>query len=355
MVIPVNWRGLSLEIYINDHSKDESHNRTSIKISTMETEMPNFSDSEMFLLDHSQEQKNDDTDQVSSNAMVMGLLSSIKLDRFDDQASIDSFQFDTARAQSPFQQILSNNAMNGKDQLDQRFGLGGDRVMGSASPLSHMYSPLSEPGTPIMNMGQLDSIQNLFDGSFGSFDGSFDTSSFVDSTFDPTFDPSNFDQAGYESDPQVHMFGSPQMSEYSMNSPPMTPMARSMTGSPLMQSYSHPIDTQSILGFPDMSEMSLTMSPPVVCLNNKKEKVYKCGCGKTFKKLVTLELHSKLHQSNRAYGCNMCGKRFLRPHDLKRHKITHIEGYKPFECTHCGVTFTRQDAMYRHINSKRCH
>jgi DNA-directed RNA polymerase subunit RPC12/RpoP len=317
-------------------------------------EMPSFSsDSEMFILDQSaQAAPAFETDTLNSNAMVMDMLSSIQLDCFDDK-SMDFF--DAARAHSPFQQILNDNAnAMGAGKGEQMYGLGpgvGERIMGS--PLSHMYSPLSEPGTPVMSMGSLDSIQNPF-GSFDSFDGNFDPS------FDGTFDPSAFDHQsnGYESDPQVNMFASPQMGEYQindyqMNSPPMTPMS-SLTSSPLMHSYSLPIDTSSAMSSPEMSEMNISMPSPTIGLNAKKEQVFKCGCGKSFKKLHSLELHSKLHQRDRAYGCGMCGKRFLRPHDLKRHKITHIEGYKPFECTHCGVTFTRQDAMHRHVNAKRC-
>ncbi|KAI8585256.1 hypothetical protein BDZ88DRAFT_381672, partial [Geranomyces variabilis] len=52
--------------------------------------------------------------------------------------------------------------------------------------------------------------------------------------------------------------------------------------------------------------------------------------------------------------CTECPKRFLRRQDLSRHAATHLNGFKPYRCVHCGTGFTRQDALHRHGKAKRC-
>ncbi|KAJ3006777.1 hypothetical protein HKX48_009467 [Thoreauomyces humboldtii] len=56
----------------------------------------------------------------------------------------------------------------------------------------------------------------------------------------------------------------------------------------------------------------------------------------------------------RRFACTDCPKRFLRRQDLSRHAATHLNGFKPFRCPHCGTGFTRQDALHRHGKAKRC-
>ncbi|KND04246.1 uncharacterized protein SPPG_01677 [Spizellomyces punctatus DAOM BR117] len=81
---------------------------------------------------------------------------------------------------------------------------------------------------------------------------------------------------------------------------------------------------------------------------------FKCACGKGFKKLSSLRSHARLHGRERNFICDKCHKGFLRKHDLTRHATTHLNGAKPYSCP-CGVTFTRQDAMMRHIRAGRCN
>ncbi|KAJ3169302.1 Metallothionein expression activator [Geranomyces variabilis] len=56
----------------------------------------------------------------------------------------------------------------------------------------------------------------------------------------------------------------------------------------------------------------------------------------------------------RRFVCTECPKRFLRRQDLSRHAATHLNGFKPYRCVHCGTGFTRQDALHRHGKAKRC-
>lgn len=54
----------------------------------------------------------------------------------------------------------------------------------------------------------------------------------------------------------------------------------------------------------------------------------------------------------RPHVCESCGLSFVRGHDLKRHKDTHSNA-KPHVCD-CGKSFTRKDALKRHIFLKSC-
>ncbi|KAJ3210987.1 hypothetical protein HK099_008136 [Clydaea vesicula] len=188
------------------------------------------------------------------------------------------------------------------------------------SPLNSMYSPLSEPAqSPLLNAhSPLISSQSPIINNFTKKKRS-----------PQSYDDSNF-----------FITSTPQ-------SPPVTPLL-----APIMIPSSPTIQLNS--QFVNLSTSPNPNSTSNSTTTKKKDALFKCPCGKSFKKIHSLELHSKLHQKDRAFGCNVCGKRFLRPHDLKRHKVTHIEGYHPFECGTCGITFTRQDAKQRHVNSKKC-
>jgi uncharacterized Zn-finger protein len=54
----------------------------------------------------------------------------------------------------------------------------------------------------------------------------------------------------------------------------------------------------------------------------------------------------------RPHVCDSCGLAFVRGHDLKRHKDTHLNS-KPHVCE-CGKSFSRKDALKRHIFLKSC-
>ena len=247
----------------------------------------------------------DSLEHETSNSLVMDLLDHIKLDSFDEQ-TMDTFQYNP--------QQIPLNYFNTKSPIFQ----GSPRMedfmnQPSMSPLNFMYSPLSQPNSPPnkVNAHGYEHEAPMFGSpsmQFGDFEGPF---------------------------------GSPGMSfgEMTISSPPMTPM---MHGSPMM---SH-VNMSSLSMSPDHFSEKFTVK--------SREPIFKCPCGKSFKKIHSLELHSKLHQRDRAFGCEVCHKRFLRPHDLKRHKITHIEGYKPFECTTCGMNFTRGDAAARHMATQKC-
>ncbi|TPX61073.1 hypothetical protein PhCBS80983_g01352 [Powellomyces hirtus] len=81
---------------------------------------------------------------------------------------------------------------------------------------------------------------------------------------------------------------------------------------------------------------------------------FKCVCGKLFEKLTSLKSHARLHRAERNHVCPTCSRAFVRRQDLKRHTSTHNTNFKPYECTNCTTTFTRSDALHRHLKAKRC-
>lgn len=102
-----------------------------------------------------------------------------------------------------------------------------------------------------------------------------------------------------------------------------------------------------------------TSSPRKSCLPPGKVDSYLAGpsvdglfeclfpeCHKLFKRRYNVRMHIQTHLSDRPYLCEVCGSRFVRPHDLRRHEKCH-ETVKPFSCV-CGKTFTRHDALQRH-------
>ncbi|KAI8818888.1 uncharacterized protein EV422DRAFT_124067 [Fimicolochytrium jonesii] len=88
------------------------------------------------------------------------------------------------------------------------------------------------------------------------------------------------------------------------------------------------------------------------------------GCGMTFDTETSFNAHVKMHAppatrqqqqvDRRSHVCEVCQRAFVRRQDLKRHSATHSATFKPFNCYNCATTFTRSDALHRHIKARRC-
>lgn len=84
-------------------------------------------------------------------------------------------------------------------------------------------------------------------------------------------------------------------------------------------------------------------------------------CGKIFAKPYNLKSHMKSHSSEKPFKCGTCGKDFARSHDKKRHEMLHL-GEKNFKCEGflndgktkwgCGKRFARSDALSRHFRTE---
>ncbi|KAJ3273885.1 hypothetical protein HK104_004215 [Borealophlyctis nickersoniae] len=89
--------------------------------------------------------------------------------------------------------------------------------------------------------------------------------------------------------------------------------------------------------------------------NRGPRKMFKCtlpGCTKEFTRKYNLASHIRCHSGERPFVCPHCTTTevsFARKHDLRRHiKSLHSE-MRPHRCTHCNLSFSRSDALKRHL------
>ncbi|KAJ7287830.1 hypothetical protein C8J57DRAFT_1285028 [Mycena rebaudengoi] len=77
------------------------------------------------------------------------------------------------------------------------------------------------------------------------------------------------------------------------------------------------------------------------------------GCGSTFTRRFNLRGHLRSHTEERPYICDWpnCKRGFARQHDCKRHQALHTAKSQTNVCVGCKKTFSRLDALNRHLRS----
>jgi len=88
----------------------------------------------------------------------------------------------------------------------------------------------------------------------------------------------------------------------------------------------------------------------------RNDALFKCpvpGCGSTFTRRFNLRGHLRSHTEERPFVCDWpgCGKGFARQHDCKRHQALHSSKAGTHACAGCHKTFSRMDALNRHLRS----
>ena len=116
--------------------------------------------------------------------------------------------------------------------------------------------------------------------------------------------------------------------------------------SPFSNSFAFsPFSNLSTFGFEDLSPTS-----------GKPKKIFTCPvdeCGIQFPRIQELKAHMTAHDSGKDFLCTICGSKYRRAPDLKRHYSSMHVQTKPFVCPQmCGKSFARKDALKRHMNCK---
>ncbi|VVC37970.1 Hypothetical protein CINCED_3A021568 [Cinara cedri] len=86
-----------------------------------------------------------------------------------------------------------------------------------------------------------------------------------------------------------------------------------------------------------------TFNPWKYCLATLEENI-----GDSTNPIKNNKLNKKKKEKTKTFECSLCSKKFGWPTDLKRHLLIHT-GERPFKCSLCQTTFTRNFLLQKHF------
>ena len=80
---------------------------------------------------------------------------------------------------------------------------------------------------------------------------------------------------------------------------------------------------------------------------SKDPRTFKCSVCST-RALTLREINAHFIQNHRNVDCDMCGKSFLTPVSLRKHRYSHIEESEQFQCRTCDKRFPFESQLKSH-------
>ena len=75
-------------------------------------------------------------------------------------------------------------------------------------------------------------------------------------------------------------------------------------------------------------------------------------CEKTFTGFKTLKIHlNEIHTGKTGVACEICGKKILSSHSMKKHMAIHMATGKNFPCDHCDKRYSTRAQLNGHVHS----